>query len=829
MRLTLRTLLAYLDNTLEPADAEILRQKVTESGFATQLVQKIRQRLSDPALPAPPPEAIGPVHDANVIGEYLDSTLPGEQVSEIERACLELDANLAEAAACHQILTMVLGNKADIPPGLRERIYQLPDHEVERIAASSERFSSISMDDTPSQHRMGPHGVGLGISPDDLPTIESEDPSGQSNANQKGSRAGEGPRAAQGSVQPVGISDSGVFDAPTRLRESDGVNPNVAGFSSTASAKAGLGSKASKDSIYGGSIRPSRITPWLVSLAIAAVLLFAVAQIFRPLLPGNQKVDLADNNIPTDVIVPPGESPPMVKLDQVGPDAIVSPGDLLPSEATSESATPIPADLHSAGSKTAATASAEMLPTPEPILVEPAPESMPIPESEGSLVPSEVPASELLAGETEVSDPLVASSSAELPTPPMATDITVEAEAASMPESEADPAQPATGEPESGIDIPVASIDGSKSLIVALDAQGVWSRLGESGTISVNTPVICAPKFRGLMETEFSPRVELIGPAGVRWLAIDEDTYGLEVEFGHLLVTSKMPDSTLALKLGSRSMELYFADQETVVAASIKRFRSPGVDPLDKPEQVELMGILTVQGNVQIKHEGETSEVTTGEQWVKRGEAMPTVSPFSSIPSWVTPPNDENSLDESAREGLLQLLGDQESLERTLHEATLFRRSEVAALAAETMLLLGQGDVYFGGDGILNEPKQRQYWPEHYAALVETLNRGPESAGLLKQAILKMDAANAEDLYRLLVGYSQKQLTSGGDEELVRQLDSESMAVRVLASENLHEITGTTLYFRAETENRVRRTPAIRKWMIRQQKGGIRWSEGAGE
>ena len=821
MRLTLRTLLAYLDNTLEPADAELLRQKVTESGFATQLVQKIRQRLSDPALPAPPPEAIGPVHDANVIGEYLDSTLPGEQVSEIERACLELDANLAEAAACHQILTMVLGNKADVPPGLRERIYQLPDTEVERIAASSDRFSSISMDDTPSQHRMGQPGMGLGVSPDDLPTIESADPSDQSNANQQGS----------GSVQPVGISDSGVFDAPTRLRESDIVNPEGAGFSSTASANAALGSKATRDSIYGGSIRPSRITPWLVSLAIAAVLLFAVAQIFRPLLPGNKKVDLADNNVPTDVIVPPGESPPMVEIDQAGPDAIVSPGDLLPSKETNKNASSISADSDLMSSEITGTASTEILPPPEPMLAEPDLESMPIPESE------DLTGSELAVNEAEDSGPLAAPSQTGMPSPPLLEDIAVEAVAADttdMNDGEALsaqtlPTQTATDEPESDIDVPVASIDGSESLIVALDAQGVWSRLGESATISLNTPIICAPKFRGLMETDFSPRVEMIGPAGVRWLAIDKDTYGLEAEFGHFLITSKMPDSTLSLKLGSRPMELYFADQETVVAASIKRFRSPGVDPLNEPEQVELMGILTVQGNVQIKHEGETSEVTTGEQWVRRGEAPPTVSPASSVPGWVTPLTDDKSLDDSAREGLLQLLlGDQESLERTLHEATLFRRSEVASLAAQAILLLGQGDVYFGGDGILNEPKQRQYWPEHYAALVETLNRGPESAELLKEAILKMDEANGEALYRLLVGYSQKQLASGGDEELVRRLDSESMAVRVLALENLHEITGTTLYFRAETDNRVRRTPAIRKWMIRQQKGDIRWSEGAG-
>ena len=131
MRLTLRTLLAYLDNALDPQETVQIRDKLTESGFATQLVQRIRDMLADGSVPAPSPEAVGPVEEANVISEYLDSTLPSEQVAEIERACLESNPHLAEAAACHQILTMVLKKPADVPAELRERIYELPDRSIE--------------------------------------------------------------------------------------------------------------------------------------------------------------------------------------------------------------------------------------------------------------------------------------------------------------------------------------------------------------------------------------------------------------------------------------------------------------------------------------------------------------------------------------------------------------------------------------------------------------------------------------------------------------------------------------------------------------------------
>jgi len=124
VRLTLRTLLAYLDDTLEPAETKVIGQKVAESDAAQELIARIKQVTRRRRLTTPP--ATGPnSFEPNTVADYLDNTLPPEQVSEVEKVCLESDVHLAEIAAAHQIPTLVLGQPALVPPTAKQRMYAL--------------------------------------------------------------------------------------------------------------------------------------------------------------------------------------------------------------------------------------------------------------------------------------------------------------------------------------------------------------------------------------------------------------------------------------------------------------------------------------------------------------------------------------------------------------------------------------------------------------------------------------------------------------------------------------------------------------------------------
>ena len=122
MRLTLRTLLAYLDDRLPPANAREIGQKITNSPFTTDLVERIRdvkrrRRLADPGKAQP-------MIEPNLIAEYLDDQLTPDLVARIEREVLASDAMLAEVAATHEILGL-LRDPVTVEPRLRDRLYGL--------------------------------------------------------------------------------------------------------------------------------------------------------------------------------------------------------------------------------------------------------------------------------------------------------------------------------------------------------------------------------------------------------------------------------------------------------------------------------------------------------------------------------------------------------------------------------------------------------------------------------------------------------------------------------------------------------------------------------
>ena len=127
MRLTLRTLLAWLDGVLPDDEQQELGRKVSSSVVATHLVERIRAAVGRTAIGAPRPDGRGLTEDPNSVAEYLDNTLSSDQLEAFERICIESELHLAEVAACHGLLAQLARDPA-VEHGLhgdeRQRIQQ---------------------------------------------------------------------------------------------------------------------------------------------------------------------------------------------------------------------------------------------------------------------------------------------------------------------------------------------------------------------------------------------------------------------------------------------------------------------------------------------------------------------------------------------------------------------------------------------------------------------------------------------------------------------------------------------------------------------------------
>lgn len=123
MRLTLRTLLAWLDDKLQPDQVSTIGKQVAESPLAQELVERIQRVTRQRRLTVP--SQSGPDStDPNLVAGYLDNDIEPEAVTAYEKKCLGSDVNLAEVASVHQILSN-LGQKVQVPPEAKSRMYTL--------------------------------------------------------------------------------------------------------------------------------------------------------------------------------------------------------------------------------------------------------------------------------------------------------------------------------------------------------------------------------------------------------------------------------------------------------------------------------------------------------------------------------------------------------------------------------------------------------------------------------------------------------------------------------------------------------------------------------
>ena len=127
MRLTLRTMLAYRDRVLRPADTEDLHRRIQSSEDAGNLLRRIDSLGKKQFTPSPTIVGKGLAGDPNSYAEYLDDVLAAEKVPEFEKTCLESDVHLNELAECHSLLSSAIHTRVRVPDNLHEQSLAIGD------------------------------------------------------------------------------------------------------------------------------------------------------------------------------------------------------------------------------------------------------------------------------------------------------------------------------------------------------------------------------------------------------------------------------------------------------------------------------------------------------------------------------------------------------------------------------------------------------------------------------------------------------------------------------------------------------------------------------
>lgn len=765
MRLTLRTLLAYMDGVLESEDAEEIARKVEESEFATGVVHRTRDVVRRLRLGAPPLEPRGKGLDANSVAEYLDNTLSSDRVTDFEKLCLESDVHLAEVAACHQILTYVLGSPADIEPDTRQRMYELVGTPgKDRPAEAPAQDADLNRPMTAAARRAAAAAAANGAPRDDT---DGQAVSPQRDRPEVPDYLRDPPPAPKtGRVlaivlllvvgaaivigsQPAWLPNFLKFgpaqDVALKDKEDSNANQGDTGKSpddaNTDNSGAPQGNHAESNTTESnGAARPEG-SPELRQPDDAN-------QVGRGDGSGNGTGDHLVNPIP-----------PLPDADTTNHNDTTNHG------ANSNAAANPPANNDAANNAAGNAGSAD-----------------------GGNVANNAGST---GGNGEVVDP-------NLP--------------GNIP-------LPVVTPREAGV------LSSTESVLLRFGGNPPsLTRVPPKGKVFTNEPLVSLPDFRNVISFADGVSLDAVGETHFELepVGAETDIPRIRLEDGRIVLTTVGAiNKQLRIRTGNLEYALTFLQPGSVLAISAQRVRQEGGVPDEQAAPYELV-VSAVAGKTVWESfaRGGRWELSAGQQWAQQaGPSDPFVASVSP-PDWVSNMG-ISPLAAKATEPLeVHIRGELAVRARqALLEMVSSNRIEVSALATRCLAAI---DDFAPVIESLDDERYRSYWDDQVASLQAAVARSPESASLVNIALQTNRSEDAPELYRMLWGYTATDLRDGGHaQKLVEYLSHDDLDFRLLASWNLKRITGIdTIIYRPEGSPNARQRAAT-QWRLKLDAGQI--------
>jgi hypothetical protein len=352
--------------------------------------------------------------------------------------------------------------------------------------------------------------------------------------------------------------------------------------------------------------------------------------------------------------------------------------------------------------------------------------------------------------------------------------------------------------------------------------QGLWYRIPERAVLRPGEQLLVLPSYRPQLAFTSGIQAMLIGPTYGELLPGNGDQPpGLAFATGAaLLDTAGVGGSSITLRLAGHLGQLKFLTPDATLAVEVVWPLPLGQDPL-VVGAVAVARLIATSGQLEWQEAGQPVLSLARGQQVRLAEGLQAeLTDSSALPPWLEGAA-MKELDLRASRELEPALSPERPLSVALREQASHRQVELAALAIQSLVALGEFEPALAA---LNQERFAPYWRTMVEALQRAVTADPRMAAELQNAWNKQRPDDAAILYRLLWGFNNEQLQAGDDLRLVQMLEHHALDVRVLAFDNLQRITGGKTYlYRPERDPAMQRRP-LQEWRAAQSKGEIRWA-----
>lgn len=846
MRLTLRTLLAYLDDVLDPADKEELAQKIESSDFAKDLVHQTRDSVRRLRLSAPQVIGTGMGMDPNSVAEYLDNALAPEQVGDYERICLESDVHLAETAACHHVLTMVLGEPAEVEPRSRQRMYMIPAEARERrrlrVEPAHARGAAVAEATSPSVAHVAPRAAARPTAAAAATTFEVPEylrsrPFWQSR----------GALAALAAVLVVGTAlyfvsgmmgwfggepDVAAVDVDMKAPPSvaDTAEPSIeiaTPETGIATVETDLAAPA-EEAVAATDASPAPAETVATDPALVA-----------PTGPSatGERYPAAE----TDASLPPLATPPQALPPSLGSLPPVEGG-----EATTSTETTPPTDGGVAPTDTRAPVAEATSPGAEvPAVTDNAATEGTAPPSGTETAGPVLDPSAAIPPQGEV--PLDPATATVPPTEPPAEAV---AAADSAPPIEGVPGVPAVETADAGSE----TVDGEavppgpaelgtylsgKTVLLRYDQpKGGWFRVEPRSAVVAGEQLLALPEFRPQITLASGMMLDLSGGTQIVMMTGDAERGAglndapaevpmINILYGRIvLINTSNAENRVRIKVGANIGEARL-ERNSTLAVEVERPYVAGNDPRTMPAPMVVRMLVPDDGVTWTDASGEVV-ADKASRWTLTEGAAAEVIADSAPPEWIDQePVIHLSEQRYGAPVIESTLVSDRPVDIQLLELFKGRdRREVKSLVTRSSIHVGLIAPFI--DALRDSEQKWPIWRTHIETLRAAMAQSPESAELVFKALVDQRGRSAAaDLYEMLCGYNAEQigttpeqLKTGALAKLVDWLEEDSLDYRVLAVHDLWEITGKQLMPNPAANPTVRKQ-SVRRWRDRLESGEL--------